>query len=442
MLLEFRIENFKSFRKNNYLSMIASTQRDHNESLIRVEKKAKRVLPVAVIFGANASGKSNFLSAMSILKELVLNGDLYKCRVFDNLKASTFRFLYDGNSEPVKCGITFMKENRIFDYDLKVGFDEAGEGAYIAFEELSINNKQVFIRNGQKITTNKLVSDKEALISHLEEQKKFVFLFKDLNDESVDGLKKSELFLTSYFKILFSRETVDTIQEWFAKDICFYSETDNDVNSLSMPYDVATTNYILNKFMKLADMGNQEIFYISNKDTENDNSVLVSRYRSGNGKVISIKSEDIESRGTMHLFKFLGPFIDALKNGKTLIVDELDTSLHPFVLAKIIRIFMNPELNKHGSQIIFTSHSAILLDKSLMRRDSLVFVERDSENYESNLYTLADFKTSGSLNVRNDESYLKNYLSGKYGALPNIELSEAVREILKSSETDSLDSSI
>jgi len=478
MLLEFRISNYKTFRRDTNFSMIASTQREYNESLIRSEKEPTRVLPVAVIFGANASGKSNLIKAIKLLKDIVLSGNLDRIGIVDSQNKEALRFLYDGNQEPFGLGVTFLKNNKIYEYDITIGIMSAGSKLYVVSEKLSVNLSFQYSRNERKVTLDKSLEDvffnyinheistyhanpgRKQPISDIPADKDYDFslgnnfiielaklkseksqdfdqylksISKSLLMSSYGSVDEQELLLTSNYKMLASRSTVNEIQEWFTKDLLIYSDIDKDAGFSSEYSKLKDSSSIINTLFELADFGRQNISIVSDNEEDVEKATLMSTYQIGNNKQVRLKSEDIESRGTLHLIKFIIPFIDALKYGRTLVIDELDASLHPFVLAKIIKLFMDPEINTHRSQLIFTSHSAILLDHALMRRDSIVFVERDPITLESEIYSLADFKTAGNNPVRNDESYLKNYIAGKYGALPNLNLSEAVRSILMES---------
>ena len=119
-----------------------------------------------------------------------------------------------------------------------------------------------------------------------------------------------------------------------------------------------------------------------------------------------------ESEGTMKLFNYSGVVIDALNNGNALILDEFDTRLHPMLTKKLVEMFNSPILNKNGAQLVFVTHDTNLRDNSLLRRDQIYFTEKNKMQ-ETVLYSLADFK-----GVRNDASYEKDYINGKYGAVP------------------------
>jgi AAA15 family ATPase/GTPase len=118
-----------------------------------------------------------------------------------------------------------------------------------------------------------------------------------------------------------------------------------------------------------------------------------------------------ESQGTQRLYALAAPVLDVLKHGRLLIIDELDSSLHPLLVRRLVRMFHQPELNPHGAQLFFTTHDSSLLDRTLFRRDQIWFTEKDNDQ-ATRLYPLSDFSP------RENEAWERGYLSGRYGAVP------------------------
>ncbi|MFI3170110.1 MAG: AAA family ATPase [Faecalibacterium sp.] len=125
----------------------------------------------------------------------------------------------------------------------------------------------------------------------------------------------------------------------------------------------------------------------------------------------------------------------AIQTGSILIVDEFDASVHPMALMSIINIFHNDEINLHGAQLVFNTHNPIFLNSNLLRRDEIKFVERDDNSDSSELYSLADFGTTGDKGVRKNEDYLKNYFVSRYGAIKDIDFTPIFEELI-ASETE------
>ena len=175
----------------------------------------------------------------------------------------------------------------------------------------------------------------------------------------------------------------------------------------------------MDKLVKLADFGPQQIGYIKNPNT--GKYALSSIYTpKGADTSLAINSKIIESKGTVKLIDFWILFMNEFKKGGTFILDELDGSIHPELIGGIIDLFNNEEINTNNAQLIFNTHNPLYLQKRFFRRDQIMFVEKDEKTYMSNVYKLSNF------DVRNDINYMKNYFEGKFGALPFIDFESAL----------------
>jgi uncharacterized protein len=147
---------------------------------------------------------------------------------------------------------------------------------------------------------------------------------------------------------------------------------------------------------------------------------------------ISFSLEDDESSGTRKFFALTGPILDVIENGYTLVVDELDSKLHPNLVSKIVSLFNSKELNKKNAQLIFNTHDTNLLSSGLFRRDQIWFTNKNKYG-EAKLYSLADFKSD---EVRKTEPFEENYISGKYGAVPFLGFFDNLKFLLKENENE------
>ena len=174
--------------------------------------------------------------------------------------------------------------------------------------------------------------------------------------------------------------------------------------------DFFAWNKILDGFVKNADFGPQGIAFKSSKseDKESSNMELVSIYKYHDENIV-IPAELMESRGTLKLVDFAIPFEKLFKSGGIFVLDEFDAAIHPELIKGILALFNDSELNKAGAQLIFTTHNPIYLNNKIFTRDQIRFVEKDTDSYESVIYSLADF---GAEEVRNDHNYLINYFKG------------------------------
>ena len=173
------------------------------------------------------------------------------------------------------------------------------------------------------------------------------------------------------------------------------------------------TNESLDRLLKLADFGPQNIGYTKNPEGK---FVLASMYEpKGAKKGIMLESELIESRGTTKLVDFWVGFMELFEKGGIFVIDEFDCSIHPELIGGIIDLFNNKKINKAHAQLIFNTHNPLYLQRRFFRRDQILFVEKDEETYISNVYKLSEF------DVETENNYMKKYFEGEFGALPYID---------------------
>lgn len=417
MLLNFEFGNFRSFKDRTTLTMKASSQTTFNERLIRAENK--RILPSAVIYGANASGKSNVILALDCFRDIVLCGNLRSDNLF---KLELYPFAHDNEHNPMHFGIDFINKSKHFKYDLEILTEKLTPGTRkIVYESLSLVTK-----NGSEINLFKR-SEKEVIISSTRQalsamniKKSFIENIFDKLNANIDG---NILFLTGGFKSIISREIVDVVTDFFAKKLVIIDnfsvgEAAVRIRNSDLDDDWVIWNNFLDIFVKAADFGPQEMCFKPDKRDDNELH-LYSQYKTKDGFAL-IPAPLMESRGTLKMIDFAMLFQKVFDDGGIMVMDEFDNALHPEIVKGIISLFGDQDLNKNGAQLIFTTHNPIFLNNKIFRRDQIIFIEKDSESYRSALYTLADF---GSEEVRNDENYLTNYFKGKYSSMPYIDFS-------------------
>lgn len=417
MLLNFEFGNFRSFKDRTTLTMKAGSQTTLNERLIRVENK--RILPSAVIYGANASGKSNVILALACFRDIVLYGNLRSDNLF-NLEL--YPFAHDNEHNPMHFGVDFINKNKHFKYELEILTEKLTHGVRkIVYESLS-----VIAKNGSEINLFKR-SEKEVIISSTQQalsamniKKSFIENISDKLNANIDG---NILFLTGGFKSIISGEIVDVVTDFFAEKLVIINnfstgEAAIEIRNNDLEDDILMWNGLLDIFVKAADFGPQEMCFKHDKRDENELH-LYSQYKTNN-RVTLIPAPLMESRGTLKMIDFAMLFQKIFDDGGILVMDEFDNALHPEIVKGIISLFGDQDLNKNGAQLIFTTHNPIFLNNKIFRRDQIIFIEKDSESYRSALYTLAAF---GSKEVRNDENYLINYFKGKYSSMPYIDFS-------------------
>lgn len=439
MLLDFKIQNYKSFYNKTNISMIGdSAKKDHSDRLINVmenKKIRKYALPAMVIYGANASGKTSIISAANMMKQIVINGTIKKQIKNNDIRdLDICSYIHDIKkiNEPIRFEITFKAKGNIYNYIISIVASYINPLRKIEKEELNIveynmigtscNEKltNIYTRYEDKVEINK---DKNV-IRFLDKDESFVDDLSNLEKKFGENLDKEDLFLTTGFKSLISLKVSNDIISWFQEQLITivdfnkkeplisFDEIDGDKTSIFK-------NKQLDKLIKIADFGPQEIGYI--KDNNTGKYELNSMYKTkGSKRGLILSSKLIESRGTVKLIDFWIEFMEYFRNGGTFILDEFDCSIHPELVGGIIDLFNNPDINKNHSQLIFNTHNPLYLQKRFFRRDQILFVEKDEDTYMSGVYKLSDIE------IRNDANYMKNYFEGKFGALPFIDFESAM----------------
>ena len=435
MLINFEFENFRSFKDKTTLSMKASSQTTFNDTLIRTD--GLRILPSSVIYGANASGKSNVIMALSCFQDIVMCGNISSDILYD---LELYPFAHDDEYKPIRLMIEFINDNCHFKYGLGILTDKLKHGSRkIVYEDLSIINKSGSVTNlfnrGESVVS---ISDKAQALSFMDTTKDFIGNIVDKLNKNLDS---KVLFLTSGFKSIISSKVAGIVMDFFADKLVVIEDFPLNKPSLAVDSnapdeDFTIWNELLETFVKAADFGPQKIYFRHKKNDDEQNNILqlYSEYEKKDKTRVSIPSSLMESRGTLKMIDFAILFQKVIDDGGTLVVDEFDSALHSEIVKGIIALFGDTDLNTNGAQLIFTTHNPIYLNNKIFRRDQIIFIDKDTTSYRSTLYTLASF---GSDEVRNDENYLINYFKGKYSSMPYIDFSLLLKKPESSAKGDS-----
>ena len=438
MLYEFRASNFKSFRDEFVFSMKPAPKQkglDYSVLKDKIGRKTAKALCSAVIYGPNASGKTNIISAMGVLKNIVLSGSIHNSNgpITLNPAANQLDLIPNCNNtnrDPVSFSIEFSHENLLFSYSLKIALGLFLESTFtreILEEELQINGKSVFKRERKTVTCSNLNTIRAFL------PKGGTKLDVTRSALITNSLQNEELFLTNGFKSIVSPSLVAKIQDWFSHRfliVCHaeamtlspvLSSEQNSPVPLPQNYRDAMERFGVAGhalgFVPQAEGQRAELCSFVSDPTKKD-------------KLQGISARVFESYGTIR-FAQLYPLIhQTLRTGGVLAIDEFDASIHPIALINIVNCFHNDEINIHGAQLIFNTHNPIFLNSNFYRRDEIKFVEKDETTQGSVQYSLSDFGTSGKDGVRKNEDYLKNYFINRYGAITSIDFSDVFKHVV------------
>lgn len=401
MLIRFSFKNFKSFKNENCLDMEATSLKEHEYNVAKTEKGD--YLKIAAIYGANASGKTNVLQAFSYMKNKVLVSD--DSRINNSLSGENI-FTFMINNEPISLEVEILtKNNKIYKYGFEV-LNNAIISEWL-YEKRVKRFYEIFERTNNNI--------------EVKDNKNKLFGFANIDEKT--------LFLNVFAKIDKNNEDFNNVYNWFIDanyldlgDPNFEKALNNRI-SLKIIEDKKYKEELL-KFIKTFDATIDSINISPNslEELKNTNGVvkveLVHNGEDGNKKALPLI---LESNGIMKMFHLFDFLMDTLKNGRVLFVDELDAKLHPLLTRYIINLFHNSEKNIGNGQLIYSTHDTVNLNKETFRRDEIWFVEKD-KNGVSELYYLSDYiiedENGNAKKVRNDATYNKDYLTGRYGAIP------------------------
>ena len=402
MLIRFSFKNFKSFKNENCLDMEATSLKEHEYNIAKIDNG--EYLKVSAIYGANASGKTNVLQAFDYMKKRILvSDDSKKNSPIDEENVYSFMI----NNDPIALEVEIVaKNNKIYKYGFEVLKDT------IISEWLFEKRVNKFYSIFERENNN--VSMKPNKISDLV------------------NIDERTLFLNIYSKIDRNNEDFSNVYDWFVNSTYLdlgnpnFERFINNRVSLKILSDENYKKELL-KFIKTFDSGIEGIKTTpdSIEAVKSNNGIIdievIHKGEKGEVKALPFYLESNGTRKMFHLFDF---FMDALKNGMVLFVDELDAKLHPLLTRYIINLFHNSETNKGNGQLIYSTHDTVNLNKETFRRDEIWFAEKDkdgiSEIYALSDYILEDDKNTGK-KVRNDATYNKDYLTGRYGAIPVLE---------------------
>lgn len=431
MILDFRITNYKSFQNETTFSMVAEASKLKSANIHRVENSLGelfRASKVSVIYGPNASGKSNLLSALTDFISYIINQPKLgvQAKIYN-----PFSFDFSKMNQPTKYQLIFLGPDNIrYDYSVVIGFSSIIEEKLNYYPEKrprKIFRRKSKIKNITGIDDENFIQldhDVIEIEEHPVDNKKYsVFsnqlLLSKFGEEPHDLLSKVYLYFRDKFNLEVCRANYSDILRDNAAKILL-----ND-------------NELKKNLQKLFFVADTKIFDFDIEEVEDTNTInylgLDRKFRSKSRKKVQVHfshafynkgviikgasvqvPHDEESKGTQTLFTIGTNIFNALSKGQVLIVDELDSSLHPYITKMLVQLFLSEEINKHGAQLIFNTHDVTLLDEELLRKDQIWITQKNDQGV-SELFSLSDFD-----GLREDTPFEKWYMAGKFGGLPNI----------------------
>ncbi len=442
MLLRFAVSNFRSIRDEQELSMVAAQAiKDDPAALIETPALRKdKALPAALIYGANASGKSNVVEALRFMQRMVLDSHT-DFKPGASLGRAPFRLAPEWPEKESRFDLTFVHEGVRYQYGFTALDDRfASEWLY---SWPSGSRRELFVREGQEFSFGRFLKGDNGLIArNTKANSLFVSAAAQNNHEQLSFIYS--FFMRLFFERLGSANALNVARFFGAVGL------DSRILKFLGALDTGITHMRIleeDQFEIFKDLDSQRgIFKINikpiaipkNVSEPRKSTMLIDSIQDfgSNGKIGQIadlfdpsktKSAQLghttkggeveffdlvdESTGTIRMLSFLGPVFSALDTGAVVIIDELDSSLHTLACEQVIALFQSPKTNPKGAQLIATTHDTNLLNPDTLRRDQIWFTEKDPEG-ATHLYPLTDIRT------RKGDNIEKGYLQGRFGAVP------------------------
>lgn len=419
MLIQFNFKNFKSFREEATLDLSAAKMTEFSERVITVG--SEKVLPVAAIYGANASGKSNIYSAFEYMSDFVAESFKYGGEEEKFAEYKPTPFLFDSTSADAESSFEVYftldgdKTEKTFNY----GFCVNKEGV----TEEWLNSKAKTARKYSRVFYRGL-DEKDLDLSGFP---------KSSRDNLQVALEKQVLIISLGAKLKIAK--CKNIRDWFlANEFADFGDPfTNFFMSRRLPKGFVDNKEVQHKVVDYFASFDEHIkdFKIEkvphDGESKDESYTIKALHRKMDSEEMAEIPLVMESAGTLKMFALYPELQEVLEKGSVFFIDELNARLHPLLVRNFILTFLNPEINENHAQLVFTTHDTWQLSNQLLRRDEIWFVEKDEDGV-STLYSLADFVDEDGSRIRKDESYEKNYLIGKYGAIPTLKSIDIFRE--------------
>ena len=420
MLLEFSVENFRSFREKQTLSLVASKDKAHEGNLIPGEKQS--LLKVAAVYGANASGKSNLVTALRFMESFIHRSATTMTQGDKIQGAVPFRLDRECEGEPSSFEVTVVVDGVRYVYGFSVTPERVHDEWLEAypkgrprrwFERVldpetqepkwtfnkPLKGDQVILK--EKTRPNGLVLSRGAELNIAPLSKLYLWVRKklwnfdlsvppvfNLSQQTAELMRDNDAFRNRVTRLLHDADLGIT-------GIKFVEEPALPVQMPSALREIFSDS-LMKQLGDSTRIGIRSLHNIAGQDAN-----------------VEFVFEEAESNGTQRLFALAGPLLHALDTGAAIVIDELECSMHPLLTRKLVELFQNPEVNKDGAQLVFTTHDSTLMDQALLRRDQIWFTKMNSSG-ATELFSLYDFKKKPRVN----EAFERRYLAGRYGAVP------------------------
>lgn len=385
MIIQFSVENHRSIKDSAVISFAASKDKSLETCLLQGDAKRK-LLPVVALYGANAAGKSNMLHALLTMRDMVV-GSASKVSKGEMLPWDPF-----GNSEqPTSFEVSYIYRQIRYVY----GFSYSQKHIHSEYLYHWPNGREalIFSRENGNYEFRENVAEQTTLANRTPDNKLYLASSNDWNCPQTELAYK--WFLEQLTDMMQPALPAETIAE-IAKS--------NDQKARIL------------KELLVADLGISDVS-IRNATAKNQPPIIMTTHRiiceDDATDFFQLRLEE-ESAGTQRFFSRIGGWLHALDTGALLVVDKIEVSMHPLLTRRLIEMIQDSSINVNGTQLLFTTHDALLLDLSFFRRDQIWFAEKSDKTCATEVFSLVSFSPRKGENIRN------GYLQGRFGAIPFI----------------------
>ena len=409
MLLEFRIRNYRSIRDEIVISFIASKDKKLADTHLASTgiKSLPHVVRSAVIYGPNASGKSTLLQALAFMRALVAESATLM-QLGQTFNIQPFRLDTACAAKPTEFEITFIFNGVRHQYGFSLTPERIISEWLLVYR--TAKPQQWFNRQFDEKTQSSIYE----FSTHLTGPRK---LWQD-------STRSNALFLSTAAQL--NSELLGPVFSWLVEQPVYFSAgLTPPPNHTTELLQTESGRRAVRDFLTFADISISDVMTVQRqgfqqkfmfgpegaKVMHEEQEMLMPQFVHKTDRGSASFELHEESQGTQRLYALAAPVLDVLKHGRLLIIDELDSSLHPLLVRRLVRMFHQRELNANGAQLFFTTHDSSLLDRTLFRRDQIWFTEKDNDQ-ATRLYPLSDFSP------RENEAWERGYLTGRYGAVP------------------------
>lgn len=388
MLVQFLVKNHRSIRDEAVISFYATKDKSLDDSLIALDSK-KQLLPVIAVYGANAAGKSNLLHAIVTMQSMV-TGECSRPPKGESLPWEPFGFRDTDVPVPTHFEAVFIYKGIKYAYGYS--FNDKSVVEEYLYHWPNGREALVFSRNERGYEFRENVVEQNVLAGRTPDNRLYLVSSNEWNCPQTE--KAFSWFRDCVVTNL--APTVDPLDTLLVMD-------------KSKPQRARVLRELL-----LADLGISDVQVMKSIAPEIKRIIMMThRTTDGNGNIAEYQLPlEKESAGTQRFFSRIGSWISVVEQGKLLVIDEIEASMHPLLTRRLVAMIQDTKINTKGAQLLFTTHDTGLLDLSLLRRDQIWFVERDDKCGATVLYALTDFSP------RKGENIQKGYLQGRFGAIP------------------------